>query len=476
MATTEAETIHEGAAATSTRGMATDKVEPGDSSPAASYPRTFAALRHRNFRLFYIGQLISLIGSWMQNTAQGWLVVLLALPAGASLAQATGGAQAGSPAEAQANLYLGIISVAGSLPILFGSLYGGVIADRYSKRNIIVWAQSAQMLIALAMAGLIALGHIQIWHVVTLAVLIGISNVFDIPARQSFVVEMVGREDLPNAIALNSSIFNAARAFGPALAGVLIAAFRGRGEITSLSWCFGLNGVSYIAVLIGLFLMRGDFGPKNAQGPPISPLESAREVWAFLLQKRPALLLIVLVAAFSIFNAPYFVLLPSLARFTLHADAGRFGFLASCQGVGALAAALLIATLSEYNRKGRVLTLASLTFPVLLFLLSRTHTFWIGCVLVTFIGFAIIAFLATANTLLQTSVPDTIRGRIMGVYSLILMGLAPIGSLWTGLVAKPFGAPVAIAVGAVAIGLVAVFVAVRYPKFGGAAQTLPDTL
>ncbi len=476
MAITEAETTEE-IATTGSGAAANSVVSPGnDAAPASRYPRTFAALRHRNFRLFYIGQLISLIGSWMQNTAQGWLVVLLALPPGASLTQATGGAQANSPAEAQANLYLGMIAIAGSLPILFGSLYGGVIADRYSKRAIIVWAQSAQMLIALAMAGLIALGHIEIWHVIALAALIGVSNVFDIPARQSFVVEMVGRDDLPNAIALNSSIFNAARAFGPALAGLLIAAFRGRGEITSLAWCFGLNGVSYIAVLIGLFLMRGDFAPKNAGGPQATPLESVREVWAYLLDKRPALLLIVLVAAFSIFNAPYFVLLPSLARFTLHADAGRFGFLASCQGIGALAAALLIATLSEYNRKGLVLTAASLTFPVLLFLLSQTHTFWLGCVLVTGIGFAIIAFLATANTLLQTSVPDALRGRIMGVYSLILMGLAPIGSLWTGLVAKPFGAPVAIEVGAIAIGLVAVWVAIRYPCFRTAAQTLPATL
>lgn len=437
-------------------------------------PRTFAALRHRNFRLFYLGQLISLIGSWMQNTAQGWLVVLLATP-GATLAQAaTGKAGAGSQAEAQANLYLGLIAFAGSLPILLGSLFGGVVADRYSKRTIIIWAQAVQGVLALALTGLILGGHVQIWHVVLLALLLGITNVFDIPARQAFVIEMVGKPDLSNAIALNSSIFNAARAFGPAAAGLLIAALHSTSEETALAECFLFNGVSYLAVIAGLLMMRGDFGPKGTSADP--PFVQVRQVMVYLNEKRPALLLIGLVATFSICVAPYFVLLPSLARFTLHTDARQFGLLLSCQGGGALIGALTIATLSEYKRKGRILVASSLVYPVLLVLLACNKNYIGGCVLVTVAGFAAICFLATANVLIQTSSPDNLRGRIMGVYSLILMGLTPIGSLWAGAVASRAGAPLAIGIGAGAMGVVSLLSALRYPRLGQATQTLPESL
>ena len=435
-------------------------------------PRTFAAMRHRNFRLFYAGQLISLIGSWMQNTAQGWLVVLLALP-GSTLAQAAGKSGAGG-GEAQANLYLSLIATASSLPILFGSIFGGVIADRYSKRTIIICAQSVQGVLALALAGLIFYGHVQIWHVVLLALLLGVTNIFDIPARQAFVVEMVGKSDLANAIALNSSIFNAARAFGPAAAGLLIAALHNKSESVALADCFFFNGVSYIAVIVGLLLMRGDFGPKGTSANP--PLEQVKEVMAYLYANRPALLLIGLVATFSICIAPYFVLLPSLARFALHTDAKQFGLLLSCQGAGALLGALTIATLSEYPRKGRILVASSIVYPFLLVLLAfNTHFIW-ACVLVVLAGFVAITFLATANALIQTSAPDALRGRIMGVYSLILMGLTPIGSLWAGGVAKWAGAPLAIAIGAGAMGIITLYSAVRYPRLAKATQVLPERL
>ena len=410
----------------------------------------------------------------MQNTAQGWLVVLLATP-GVSLAQAAGG-RIDPHGEAQANLYLGLIATAGSLPVLFGSLYGGVVADRASRRTIIMVAQAAQGCLALLMSGLIAQGHIQIWHVVVLAALLGVSNVFDIPARQSFVVEMVGKEDLPNAIALNSSIFNAARAFGPAAAGLLLAAFSHSRPEVALARCFLFNGLSYLAVIAGLFLMRGDFRAKQRDGAAPSPLTSLREVYAYLDTHRPALLLFALVAVFSVFTAPYWVLLPSLARFTLHIDGRGFGILMSASGAGALVGALTIATTSEYAHKGRVLTGASLLFPLLLIALSQSRNFALSCGLLVTTGFTIICFLATANTLLQTSVPDSLRGRIMSVYSLILIGLTPVGSLWAGAMARIADAPTIIAVGASVVALAALATAIRYPRFRTMGRTLPPAL
>jgi predicted MFS family arabinose efflux permease len=233
-------------------------------------------------------------------------------------------------------------------------------------------------------------------------------------------------------------------AIGPALAGVLIAALSAvASPLVGLAQCFFWNGVSYLFVLAGLLLMRGDFSPK-ASNAPGTPLSALREVKVFLWEKRPALLLVCLVAVFSLFNAPYFVLLPSLAKFTLGVDAGRFGLLMSAQGVGALIAALGVATLSGYQKKGRVLMGASLALPLLTLGLTITRSFPLACLLVLLIGFAIICFLATANALLQTSTPDALRGRVMSLYSLILVGLTPVGSLWSGAVAKEWGAPVAV--------------------------------
>jgi len=434
-------------------------------------PKTFAALRHRNFRLFYAGQFASLIGTWMQDTARQWLIVLLAAP-GATLVQA---AQRDSAAAQQANLYLGMVATAASLPMLFGALYGGIVADRYPKRSIILWAQAAQMVLAFTFAWLTLSGHIQIWQVLTLALLFGVTTVFDVPARQSFLVEMVGKEDLPNAIALQSSIFNGARVVGPALTGILLGLLTGGDGVRALGWCFAANGVSYLFVITGLLMMRGDFSRQGA-GTAASPLEAIREVANFLKAYRPAFLLFCLVTAFSLFMAPDFVLLPSLARFTLGADVRGYGLLLSCRGAGALIGALTMATLSTYPRKGRILMAAALTFPVLEILLALNRSLTVACILGAMIGFAVIAFLATANSLLQASSPDALRGRVMSIYSLILMGLTPVGSLWTGAVAKTAGAPAAIAAGGILMGLVALFTVFRYPALRRAGLSLPERL
>jgi MFS family permease len=436
-----------------------------ETSRRTRLPRTFAALRHRNFRLFFAGHLISTIGTWIQNTAQGWLVVLLA---------SASGAMTGAAAEAQASLYLGVIATANALPVLFGSLYGGVVADRYSKRNILLLTQAAQAVLAFGMAALLLLGPVPIAYVVAFALLLGIVSLFDIPARQAFVVEMVGKEDLPNAIGLSSAIFNAARAVGPAIAGMLLAALHGKSEIQAIAECFLLNGLSYLAVLLGLFLMRGDFQPKNSHSG--TPLEATREVFAYLRGHGPALVLVVMVAVFSIFAAPYFILLPSLAKFTLNTDARQFGWLMSCQGIGALTGALTVATLSEYNRKGRLLIGAALAFPTLLLVLTLSRNIWLSCGLMALLGLTVITFLTTANGLLQTSTPDQLRGRVMGLYAVLLMGMTPIGSLWAGAVAKVAGAPTAIAVGASVMLFGAVFVVTRFPHLRRTGRTLPETL
>ncbi|HVK03611.1 MAG TPA: MFS transporter, partial [Armatimonadaceae bacterium] len=432
-------------------------------------PRTFAALRHRNFRLFYAGQFSSLIGTWMQDTARQWLVVLLAAP-GATLAQA---ATSGSAAAQQANLYLGMVATASSLPMLFGALYGGVIADRYSKRNIILLAQAAQMVLAFAFAYLTLAGHITVGQVLFLALLFGITTVFDVPARQSFLIEMVGKSDLPNAIALQSSIFNGARVVGPALTGILLGLLSGTDGVRALGWCFAANGVSYLAVIAGLLMMRGDFSPHPDSGGT-SPLAALREVGDFLRRHRPALSLICLVTAFSLFLAPDFVLLPSLARFTLGADVAGYGMLLSFRGAGALLGALTMATLSDYPRKGRILMGAGLSFPVLEVVMAFNRSLPVAYVVSALLGFAVIMFLATANSLLQTSTPDDLRGRVMSIYSLILMGLTPVGSLWAGAVANVAGAPAAIAAGGILMGVVAVFMAIRYPALRRAGRSLPE--
>lgn len=445
--------------------MATGRQE---TNPAG---QIFASLRHRNFRLFFTGQLISLIGSWMQNTAQGWLVVLLAAP---GVALGGTAAAAGSVAEANASLYLSLVAAANSLPVLLGSLYGGVIADRFSKRTIIIATQAAQGLLALAMSALIFYGHIAVWQVILFALLIGVTNIFDVPARQAFVVEMVGKEDLANAIALNSSLFNAARAIGPAVAGLLLAILAGIPEETALAICFLINGLSYIAVIWGLWLMRGDFSAR--EDAPVSPLEATREVFSYLKDHHGTRILIWMVAGFSLAAVPYWTLIPSLAKFVLHADARQFGLLLSAQGIGALIGALLVAARAGGSGKGVVVTGAFIAFPTFMFMLSQSHNYWVSLVLIMCCGFAAIIFLANANALVQTSTPDHLRGRIMGLYSLLLMGLTPVGSLWSSAVAKFWGGPAALATGAVFLLICGVTVVLRFPNFRRMDHSLPKHL
>jgi MFS family permease len=380
--------------------------------------RTFAALSHRNYRLFFAGQLVSLTGTWMQNVAQAWLVYELT----------------GSPFK------LGVVSFCSGVPVLIFSLWAGVLADRMPKRRMLLLTQVVMMTLAFILAADVFLGTVLWWHIAVLAFLLGAANAFDGPTRQAFVVEMVGRKELMNAIALNSAMFNTARIVGPALAGLVLA-------VVGTSWCFVLNGVSFLAVIWGLLLM--DVKPYVGTSSAESPLKQIHEGLSYVWRHPTVRPLITLVAVSNMFALGYMALLPAFAQDILHAGKVGYGFMSTAIGVGALIGALIIASLGNYQRKGLVLTVGNLLFPTMVIALSLSRSFHLT------IGFLVVAGLgfmtqnATANTLVQTTVPDALRGRVMSVYMMVFVGFFPIGSLIAGAMAERFGIPAGAAFGGV---------------------------
>ena len=361
----------------------------------------------------------------MQNVAERWLVWELT----------------SSPFK------LGVVTFAAGVPVLLFSLWGGLIADRVPKRRLLLLTQSFMMTLAFLLAVDVILGTVQWWHVGILAFLLGTANSFDAPARQAFVVEMVGRSDLMNAIALNSALFNSARIIGPALAGVTLAAL-------GTAWCFALNALSFLAVLIGLALMRVKpyIGAVSAESSFVQIREGVTYIWRHPYVRT----LIALVAVSNMFAMGYMALLPALAQDVLHVGTVGFGFMTTAIGVGALAGALFIASLGDYQRKGVLLTAGNLLFPVMVIALSlsRSYHLTIGFLVVAGLGF--MTQNATANTLVQTTVPDALRGRVMSVYMMVFQGFFPIGALIAGAVAEKFGVPAGVAFGggvALAYGL-----------------------
>ena len=374
-------------------------------------PRAFAALRHRNYRLWFAGQLVSLMGTWMQTTAQGYLVYELTR----------------SPA------FLGYVGFAAGAPSWLLMLYGGVAADRFPKRSVLIAAESAMMLLAFALAGLAFMGWVRPWHVLALSLLTGVATAFDAPARQSFVLDMVGREDLANAIALNSGMFNLALAAGPAVAGLAYAAY-GPGT------CFLLNGVSFLAVIAALASMRL---PKAEAAPPAPLLEDLKEGVRFSLTHPLIRPLILLVVTSTLFGFAIVTLMPAWAVEVLRGDARTNGFLFSARGVGALAGSLIVASAGRRSR-GRLLGAGAVLFPVFVLLFSFQRGLAPALLLVALTGTALILTFNVANALVQTACPDRLRGRVMGVYSLVFFGLAPLGALWIGPAAQALGAPWAV--------------------------------
>ena len=381
------------------------------------------ALAHRNFRLFFIGQGISLVGTWMQNVGEGWLILTLT----------------NSP------FYVGLTAALSSIGVLLFSLYAGVIADRVDKRRVIVFMQIAFMLEALTVATLVATHVVAVWQVLVLATLLGVASGFDIPMRQSFVVEMVGKEDLMNAIALNSSLFNGARVIGPALAGLLIGAL-------GIAWCYFLNGLSYVAVIAGLLLMR--LPPLTRPPKTTSTWGGFTEVLAFLRSDRRLRVLMMLTAILSVFGFPYISMMPVFARDVLHRGAAGYGALTSSIGIGAVIGALGIALASARIRKrGRLMLVGGTALGILLIVFSASRSLGLSMALLALAGCAMIVNNSLANTLIQTSAPDHLRGRIMGFYSFVFVGMAPFGAFLFGLAAEHIGAPTTIAIGGAVVAV-----------------------
>lgn len=378
-------------------------------------PNTFRALKHRNFQLFFAGQFISLTGTWMQSVAQSWLVYRL-----------TGSV-----------LLLGLIGFASQIPVFFIAPFGGVVADRYNRQKILVITQTCAMLTAFVLAFLTLTGNVQVWHLFVIAVCFGLANAFDIPTRQAFVSDMVAKEDLLNAIALNSSMFNGARIVGPAIAGILVA-------VVGEGWCFFGNAVSYIAVITGILLMQITLVIRERKGTTFSNIA---EGFGFVAKTPPIRGLLLLLGLISLMGMPYAVLMPIFADKILHGSSDTLGYLMGASGSGALVAALLLASRKEVFGLGRWVAFASGGLGISLILFSFSSYFWLSILFLIPVGFSMMTQMSSSNTLIQAMVPDELRGRVMSVYSMMFMGMAPLGALLAGTLAGILGAPYTVALG-----------------------------
>lgn len=397
------------------------------------WPAMFRALRHRNYRLFFSGQLISLTGTWMQSVAQGWLVLRLS----------------DSP------FLLGLVAAANSLPVLLFSLFAGTIADRFPKRRILLITQSTAMVLAAILAALTLSGMVQIGHVLILALLLGVVNAFDAPARQAFTVEMVGREDLLNAIALNSSIFNGARTMGPAVAGMVVA-WIGEGP------AFLFNALSFGAVLASLMLMRLDAQP--AAGPRRGGMLQAG--LRYIVTEPNVRALLFRAGAVSFFCFVHLPLLPVFARDILHIGAAGLGWLSAASGLGSLVAALILAQLRDDAPRDKLLTAAALLYAPLLIAFTQVRNVPLALVLIGLCGWAGVTTMALTNTLIQLIVPDELRGRVMSVFTLMLMGMSPLGGMLAGSIAELTGNVPLVVAGSAVIGWILVVLVERRAPTG----------
>jgi MFS family permease len=413
------------------------ELHPGETSksaaikgaiPRISWKQAFASLQYRNYRLWFWGQMISLFGTWMQTTALGFLVFDLTH----------------SPA------YLGYVGFASGIPTWLFMLYGGVVADRMPRRNVLVVTQVSMMILAFVMAGLTFAHLIQPWYIVLLAFFLGIANAFDAPSRQAFVLELVEREDLTNAIALNSTMFNSATAVGPAVSGITYAAF-------GPAWCFMINGLSFIGVIIALLMMKFEVRAK-AKNNDKSTVEELKEGLSYAVVHTQIRTLIFIVAIMSLFGISFATLIPAWAVKVLGGDATTNGLLQSARGLGALISALFIASLGRFQFKGKLLTLGSFLFPLLLVLFAFTRWLPASLFVLIWVGASQILILNLANALVQTLVSDELRGRVMGLYTASFFGFMPIGALIMGTTAEHLGLVFAVMMGAVVIIMAATLI------------------
>jgi predicted MFS family arabinose efflux permease len=411
--------------------------QPGSAAGPRGGParwRTFSALRHRNYRLFFFGQVTSLSGTWMQWVAQGWLVYEITRSAFA----------------------LGIVGFATRLPVIFLSLIAGVLADRIEKRRILIVTQVITMVLAFILAALTLSGRVQFWHVVMLGALTGAAHSFDAPTRQSFYKELVGDEDLMNAIALNSTIFNAARLVGPALAGLLI-------KYIGTGGCFLINGITYLAVIAAYLQMRLPVMEKVPDR--LSHWEDLKEGLAYIRNHAVVRTGVTIIAFASLFTFSYGTLLPVFADVVLRGGSGTYAGLMASVGAGALVSALGVASLGNVKRKGLLAGTGVILFPTVLILLSFSRSFGAAAVLCFLLGAVMILMTASMNTLVQTAIPDRLRGRIMSFYVLVFLGAMPLGNLMSGRIAEWLGVVSALRIGSVASLAVAAALLLRTREF-----------
>lgn len=376
-----------------------------------SFSHAWRALRHRNFKLFFFGQGISVIGTWMTRLATTWLVYRLTHSA----------------------LLLGIVGFAGQILAFVFAPFAGVWVERLDRRKLLVWTQALAALQSLALAVLTLAGIINLWEIIGLSAFQGLINAFDMPGRQSFLVQMVeDRNDLSNAIAINSSMVNGARLIGPAIAGLVIGAF---GE----GWCFLLDGISYLAVIASLLMMR--VRPLGVELAPASMLTQMREGWDYVISFRPIRTILLLFSLVSLMGYNYSVLLPIFAGRVLHGNATTLGWLTGASGVGALVSALSLVVRKSVRGLTRMLQIASALLGAGLILFGLSQTLWLSLFLMIFVGFGLIQSAAVSNTIVQALVSEDKRGRVMGYYTMAFVGAAPFGSLMAGAIAHRIGAP-----------------------------------
>jgi MFS family permease len=401
--------------------------------PKVSLSQTFSAFQHYNYRLWFMGQLVSLVGTWMQTTAQGYLVYELTHSAA----------------------YLGYVGFASGFPSIVFTLFGGVVADRMSRRKLMLITQSTMMILAFVLAALVFTKVIQPWEIIILAFLLGIANAFDAPARQAFVVELVEREDLTNAIALNSTMFNLATVVGPSVAGITYAAF-GSG------WCFSINGVSFVAVIIALALMR--LRPQPQVQHTRSALSEMKEGLVFAYSNVTIRMLLSNLAAISVFAFGVVNLMPAWAVSILGGDVTTNGLLLSARGAGALLGALVVAMWGGAHIRGKMWTMGSFLLPILLFVFAYMRWLPLSLLMLVGVGFGMMVSANTTNALVQLEIPDHLRGRVMGLYTLVFQGGMPVGALIAGSLADGIGEPLTVKLSALVLMLVAILTFILRPS------------
>lgn len=395
-------------------------------------PASLRALGHRNFRLYWSGQLVSLVGTWMQMVARGWLVLELT----------------------HSPFWLGMVGFANSVPVLLLSLWAGELADKFSKRALIIVTQTVSMITSFLLAVLALTGAVEVWHVIAISLVLGTVFAFDAPARQSFTVELVGKDDLMNAVALNSSIFNGARVLGPAIGAVALA-WQGPGM------AFLINALSYIPVIAGLFMMKLPAHSRRKESG--NSAKRIMEGLNYVRHNEVISTLMLLIMMVSIFAFPYSLLMPIIAESILKVGEGGYGTLMALSGVGSLIGALSLTIQSgkTSTKRGRIVMMGAVGLPVFLGVFALSTNYLLSLALLVGVGWTMISINATVNTVVQTSVPDELRGRVNGVFAFLFIGMAPAGNLQAGIIADHFGAPAALFVGALACGLVTLYIFIK---------------